>query len=234
MKEEHEAVTLPDYWLQRPGAAPDEATRAAFDALLDETLARGGGPLIDYTLAAPKWQFLCHAADHRGLALHGSGQPDIAEFEPRQPSDLTDFGNQKAVYAAADGLWAMYFAIVDRDRYPLTLMNGCIRVQDTAGSISGPLYFFSVSQSARPAEPWRSGTVYLLPSATFAQQPPMPFHGAQVHIAQLASPEPVRPLARLAITPEDFPLLQQIRGHDDERLAEFSAALQAGQPLPAP
>ncbi len=227
-------MSLPDYWLQRPDPEPDEATRAAFDAVLDAALAAGGGPVIDYTLAAPKWQFLCHASDRRGLALHGSGQPDIAEFEPRQPSDLTDFGNQRAVYAAADGLWAMYFAIVDRDRYDLTLTNACIRLQDPAGSVRGPYYFFSVSQSARPQQPWRRGTVYLLPSATFTQQPPMPFHGAQVHIAQLASPAPVRPVARLSITPEDFPLLHQIRGHDDGRLAEYAAALQSGQPLPPP
>lgn len=225
-------MNLPDYWLERPGVAPDEGTRAAFDALLEAALAAGGCPLIDYNLAAPKWQFLCHVADRRGLALHGSGQAEIAEFEPRQSNDVNDFGNRKAVYAAADGLWAMYFAIVDRDGYGLTLMNGCVRIKDAAGSLSGPYYFFSVSQSARPHQPWRSGTVYLLPRTTFAAQPPIPFQGVEGHIAQLASVEPVRPLARLAVTPEDFPLLQQIRGHDDARLEEYAAALQTGQPWP--
>ena len=48
----------------------------------------------------------------------------------------------------------------------------------------------------------------------------------QVHIAQLASFVPVQPLAKLTVTPEDFPFLTQIRGHDDERLQEFDKGKQ--------
>jgi hypothetical protein len=223
---------LPDYWLTRPAPEPDEATCAAFDGLLDAALAQGGHAAIDYTLAAPKWQFLCHAADRRGLALHGSGNPGIALFEPRQANDLGDFGNQKAVYAASDGLWAMYFAIVDRERHPMTLSNACVRLADPDGAVRGPFYFFSISQSALPYQPWRSGTVYLLPSETFLVQPPMAFGEARALIAQLASLVPVRPLARLTVAPDDFPLLARIRGHDDARLAEYGHALQTGAALP--
>ena len=74
--------------------------------------------------------------------------------------------------------------------------------------------------------------VYILPRASFLQQPPMSLGAAQVHIAQLASLEPVRPLARLQVEPQDFPFLAQVRGFDDERLAEYAAALQSGAPLP--
>ncbi len=224
-------MNLPDYWLQRP-AATDEPTRRAFDHLLDQALTQDGSPLIDYTLAAPKWQFLCHAAERRGLALHGSGVADIALFEPRQANDLNEFGRQRAVYAAADGLWAMFFAIVDRDGYDLSITNACIALADAAGQVSDPFDFFSVSQAALPRQPWRTGTVYLLPAATFARQPPLPFGDSQVLIAQLASPEPVAPLARLTVTPQDFPFLHQICGHDDARLPEYAQALQSGSPWP--
>lgn len=225
-------MQLPDYWLPRPGPAPTDDTRRAFDRLLDAALAQGGNPLIHYTLPTPKWQFLCHLADQRDIALHGSGATDIALFEPRQSNDLNEFGNQQAVYAASDGLWPMFFAIVDRDRYNMTITNACVSLSDPAGRVSGPFYFFSVSHSALAQQAWRTGTVYLLSRATFAAQPPATLGDIQVHIAQLASLAPVVPLARLTIAPHDFPFLHQIRGHDDARLQEYATALQTGAPLP--
>ena len=225
-------MKLPNYWLERPDVEIDENTRLAFDTLLETTLALGGNPIIQYTLPTPKWQFLCHLADHHPLALHGSGDDQIALFEPRQSNDLNPFGNQKAVYAAADGIWAMFFAISDRDQYEMTVTNACIRLVDIDGKTSGPFYFFSVSKPALARQPWRTGTVYLLPRTTFEAQPQMPFGASQVHIAQLASLVPVRPLARLTVAPSDFPFLSEIRGHDDRLLHESAAALQSGAPLP--
>lgn len=223
---------LPDYWLARPAHDTDEQAQRAFDALLDATLTADGCPTIDYDLPWPKWQFLCHLADRHGYAMHGSGDPAIALFEPRQPTDLTEFGNHKAIYAAADGLWAMFFAIVDRARVG-SIANACIRLTDEAGDVHGPLYVFSVSQSALPDQPWRTGTVYLLPPGSFVRQPPMAFGPNQVDIAQLASFEPVPPVAKLTVAPADFPFLAQIRGHDDRRLQEVGHAMQTGAPWPS-
>ena len=225
-------MMLPDYWLTRPSVNLDERTEAAFDELLDSILGLGGCPIIPFTLPFPKWQFLCHVADHHDLALHGSGNPDIPLFEPRQSNDLGDFGNQKAVYAASDGIWAMFFAIVDRDRFAMSVTNACVRLADAMGTVDGPYYVFSVSQSVLPSQPWRTGTVYLLPRSPFTTQPPIAFGSYQVQIAQLASFVPVPPLAKLTVTPEDFPFLMQIRGHDDQRLQEYATAMQTGAPWP--
>lgn len=93
-------MLLPDYWLERPNTEIDEDTKLAFDRLLKTTLALGDNPVIQYCMPAPKWQFLCHIADRHEIALHGSGDPSITLFEPRQSIDLNAFGNQKAVYAA--------------------------------------------------------------------------------------------------------------------------------------
>lgn len=222
---------LPDYWLPRPTMGFDQATQLAFDELLNATLRIGGCPTIQFTLPYPKWQFLCYLADHHDLALHGSGDSKIALFEPRQSNDLNEFGNQTAVYAASDGLWAMFFAIVDRERVK-SITNACVRLADETGTLHGPFYVFSVSRSSLPSQPWRTGTVYLLPRSSFMTQPPMAFGSYQVHIAQLASFEPVQPLAKLTVTPADFAFLTQIRGHDDERLQEYATALQTGAPWP--
>lgn len=223
---------LPDYWLKRPSEYFDERTKIAFDELLRTTLNIGGCPTIHFTLPWPKWQFLCHVADHHAIAMHGSGNPNIDLFEPRQPHDLTPFGNQKAVYAASDGLWAMFFAVVDRERV-MSITNACIGLEEDTGAVHGPLYVFSVSQAALASQPWRTGTVYLLPRKTFTTQPPMALGSSKIHIAQLASLVPVQPLAKLTVTAEDFPFLLQIRGHDDQRLQEYATALQTGAPWPS-
>src|SRR6218665_1803089 len=103
---------LPHWLASRPPMPTDPAVLRSFDALFDAAVARGPESVIDYRLPAPRWQFICHLADTRDIVLHGSGNPEITRFEPRQPEDVSEFGNQNAVYAASDGLWPMYFAIL--------------------------------------------------------------------------------------------------------------------------
>lgn len=219
-------VELPAYWLRRPGVEPDAATVAAFDALLKRYV--GTGAAIDYRLDAPKWQFLCHAAERGDIVLHGSGNPDIDCFEPRQSNDVADFGNRAAVYAAADGLWAMFFAILDRPRHRMSLTNSCMRVEEPDGSLSGPFYFFSVNTEVHRDGQFSPGTVYLLPAVGFEREAPYGEGGRRVHTAQAASLDPVRPLAKLAVEPADFPL--PICGHDHAAQAVRIAADPHGFP----
>jgi hypothetical protein len=218
------------YLLTRPPAELDPETRASFDALLSDTLEKGQGIEIDYNLPAPKWQFLCYLCDQKGLLAHGSGNPNIDEFEPRQSDDIGEFGNRKAVYAASDAIWAMYFAIVDRDRYVTSLTNACATIVEYDGSIHGPYYFFSINADALPHNPWRQGTIYLLPRDTFEHQGRQQFKGMTIEIAQWASLVPVTPLAKITVDPQDFPFLSQIRGHDPEVMRERAIADPEGFP----
>ena len=137
--------------------------------------AAGTQPLIDYTFPVPKWQFLCYLADEHGVVLHGTGEPQIQLFEPRPSNDLNEFGAQTAVYAAGDGLWAMFFAILDRSHYPMSTSNACIRLVDETGQVSEPRYVFSISKPALRQQPWRKGMVYLLPAEPFINQPSLRF-----------------------------------------------------------
>jgi hypothetical protein len=226
-----EAASLPDYWLPQPPMPLDAETRRACDEQLAQALAHGSEDPFPYTLSIPKWQFLCYIATEHGIALHGSSQAHIARFEPRQSIDLEAFGAQKAVYAAADGIWPLYYAIVDRAKSP-TLNNSCIWLEEADGTLSQRYYFFSISRQAIDQQPYRDGMLYLLPSATFMRQPPMQIGSWLVHTAQLASLEAVTPLAKLVITPADFPFLAQMRTHDDDRLAEYGRAMLQGLPLP--
>jgi len=225
-------MMLPDYWLQRPNIAIDSQTHSDFDQLFARIKAGRTRTRIDYTLPAPKWQFLCYLADQQGVVLHDTGDPHIQVFEPRPSNDLNEFGAQTAIYAAGDGLWAMFFAILDRSHYPMATSNACVRLVDEAGQVSEPRYVFSISQYALRQQPWRTGMVYLLPGDTFIHQPSLRFGPYEVRVPQLASLVPVKPFARLEVAPEDFPFLKDIRGIDDERLAEYGQAMQAGAPWP--
>lgn len=223
-------MEFPAYWLRRPELLTDPQTLAAFDRLLDQALAHGPERPIGYRLDAPKWQFLCHAAERANLVLHGSGDPGIEQFEPRQPADSLEFSNRRAVFAATDGIWPIYYAVLDRERYPMMLCNACVRAFPATGERSDPHYFFSISDTALTQRPWRSGVVYLLPADSFEAQPPLMAGDARIQVAQAASPIAVTPVAKLMVDPSDFPFLKQIRGHDDEQLQVRIAADPAGFP----
>jgi len=225
-------MMLLDYWLQRPIMEIDSQTRTNFDQLLARIKAEAANTRIDYTFPVPKWQFLCYLADQYGVILHGTGDTHIQVFEPRPSNDLNEFGAQTAVYAARDGLWAMFFAILDRGRYSMSTSNACIRLVDEAGQVSEPRYVFSISQSALRQQPWRKGTVYLLPGDTFVNQSSLQFGAYEARFPQMASLEPVKPFAHLEVDPEDFPFLKDIQGINDVRLQEYGQAMQAGAPWP--
>ncbi len=206
-------IEIPPYFLPQPAADWGVETLTSFERLFTQSVEAGAGAEMDYSLSAPKWQFLCYLCERKNLVLHGSGRTDIAEFEPRQSNDVNEFGNRRAVYAASDGLWAMYFAIVDRANHVTSLVNSCFRVIEE-GKRSAPYYFFSINGDALPHSPWRKGAVYLLPGDSFERQPNDDYRGAEIELAHWASLVPVRPLAKLAVGPEDFPLLAQILPHD--------------------
>ena len=97
----------------------------------------------------------------------------------------------------------MFFAVVERTGVIVT--NACIRLVDPVGQIGEPHYFFSISRQALARPPWRQGTVYLLPKEGFIPDHPKPFGEFSVQVAQLASFDPVIPLARITVTPRTSP-----------------------------
>jgi len=228
---------LPDYWLEQPPLRMNRATSEAVEEVLSLVDSESAGGVLDVDSILgdggdiSRWQFLRGLADHRTLAFHGTGDPNIESFEPRKPIDFAPFGDQTAVFATSDPIWAMFYAIVDRDRHPLTLNNACIIVTDAEGRPSRH-YYFSVSRDAVGRRPWRSGYLYVLPAETFVEQPPGTYAGLAARVPQLASPVSVKPFARMEIAPSDFPFLEQIRGHDDDRLAEYAEAVMAAAPWP--
>jgi hypothetical protein len=222
-------MQIPPYFLPRPALDLSPAKTQAFDRLFAEMNALPGR-VIDYQLPYPKWQFLSYLGEMHPVLFHGSQNHAIEKLEPRQPRDIREFSNQLAVYASDDGIWSMYFAINDRQKYGMSLVNSCFRFQEAPGTLSDPFYFFSITASALAQSPWCTGMIYILPRANFIVEPPQQHHGIDIVLSHWVSPLPALPLARLPIGPQDFPFLGQIRGHDDALLFARAQADPDGFP----
>jgi hypothetical protein len=145
----------------------------------------------------------------RSHALLADG--DLAQHEPiRRSRDTTAWGDQQALYASTDPVWAIYFACLRRDDGFRGTRNG------TLGEAGGPLYprsyFFVHNRGSASPHRFGPGTLYVLPAKPFAVAPPL---AGVVDTAHLVSKEAVTPLARVDVTPADFPFAGRIGYYRD-------------------
>jgi hypothetical protein len=153
------------------------------------------------------------------VLFHGSGRDDLEVLEPvRRSRDLTEFGDQQAVYATSDPVWAMYFAL--RRGRPFSTRNGSLGIP---GELYPRWYFFSL-RGGYQDEPFANGWVYLLSRDGFTPEPPL---AGNRDTAQWVSPSAVRPVERIAVTPSDFPFRDLVVTHH-EREPMFVTWLRAG------
>ncbi len=197
------------------GAAID----GAFSAFYDDYVSGAGGDNIDYDLPYPRHLFLQWLCEERGLLLHGSNDTSIARLEPkRRTMGSARDQNDSGISACADGTWAMAYAILDRARYRGSFHNVVMPFERDGTEVR--LYHFSIGETFLHASPgpFTSGSVYLLPSDGFKRVRAAGFSPIGL---EFSNRKPVVPIARIAIDPKDFPLLKEIRGHDDSRAIRF-------------
>jgi hypothetical protein len=216
-------MTIPKYWLTRP-EFDVEPHRSDFENALADALRTGVGHAPD----APVWAWLSWLCEAQGFVAHGTGRADITAFEPRQSNDTGWFGDRKAVYAASDAVWAMFFAIMNRPAVPMRIVNSAISVWSN-GNLE-PRYFFGASSAALQQRAFRSGWVYLLPAMNFEREPADESLGFDFESHHLACLELVRPAFRVAVGPSDFPFLNRIHAYDDDALAACSVEDPDGFP----
>jgi hypothetical protein len=150
-------MVIPTYWLTRPEFDVEPHVKE-FEFALVEALRTGLGHAPD----VPVWAWLSWLCETKDFVAHGTGQPDISAFEPRQSNDSSWFGNREAVYASSDAVWAMFFAVMNRPAMPMRIVNSAISAWSN-GKLE-PRYFFGASGDALAKEAFRNGWVYLLPS----------------------------------------------------------------------
>jgi hypothetical protein len=189
-----------------PPPVVDPEAEARFAAAADELLA--GEPV---EVPEPRLDFLRWLTMNRPVVFHGSPRDDLRELSTdRQSWDATAWGNQQAVYASTDPVWAIYFACLRRDGGWKGTRNGSL------GPAGGPLYprryFFAHNRGSASPERFGPGSLYLLSPQTFVADEPL---AGEIDTAHLVSLEPVTPLARIDVTPADFPFRNRIGYYRD-------------------
>src|SRR5215472_11241251 len=189
-----------------PPPAVDPETEARFAATADALIAGE-----TFAVPEPRLDFLRWLAENRDVVFHGSPRGDISELSTERKSrDSTAWGNQQAVYGSTDPVWSLYFACLRRDHGWTGTKNGSMGL--AGGSLYPRHYFFLHNRGSASPDRFGPGSLYLLPPATFVADEPI---AGAIDTAHLVSREPVRPLARLDVTPADFPFRDRVRYYRD-------------------
>jgi hypothetical protein len=223
------------YCLPAPDLHVSPQAREEFNALFDSLRREAPGQEIDYRLAYPKYLFLEHIARLHGLMLHGSQLRDLETLMPvRNSRDSREFGDQAAIYATQDPLWALFFAVLDREALHGPINNGAIQLQNGDGATLRRYYFCLDAPSLR-TRPWKAGAVYIMPGEGFEPDPGMVgvrFGSYRLVCTHWLCRDTVQPLAWLTVEPQDFPFLHDVWGYDPQVYEQrFSAASLAGWPF---
>jgi hypothetical protein len=182
----------------------DKEKSAAFENLRNQFQ----GEALEYGCPYPKHEFLRWLTMRKPVLLHGSNRADIDTLFPRPQGD---YANQprNSVFASSDGIWPIFFATVDHANYRGSFRNACFVVGHEK-SIEKRFYFFSLNEAFRDAFPWKDGMIYVLPRKTFSRT-----CSGLARFDEWASDEAVKPLAKIPVTPQDFPFLENVTWHSE-------------------
>jgi len=181
-----------------PQYAPDAERDRVFARLTEGALAGDG--LVDRAQCPyPVHELLTYLVLERGLLLHGSNDAGLGRLDPHP---ARDYGTElDAVVACDDGIWPIFYAVLSRRDGTASVFTACMH----AGPRRRPrrFYMFVVfDDDPRNEETWTSGAVYALPRKGFRRE----------WGNEWVSAEPVRPVLRVPVTPEDFPLRDVVVG----------------------
>ena len=174
----------------------DPARRKAFDALVEDARARDG--VVDVEACpSPVHELLTHVVLEHRLLLHGSNRRDLEVLEPRPARDgATEL---LAVVAADDGIWPLFYAVLARDRVP-RIFSACTHL-GRPPRLRG-FYVFAIEGEPASQLSWTQGMMYAVPRKGFTRE----------WGNEWVSPRAVRPVLRVPVRPEDFPLRAAVVG----------------------
>lgn len=127
----------------------------------------------------------------------------------RLTNDSSEFGSRKQIFCSPDGIWAMWFAILDKSRIHVT-ENGCVRIGNGKRRIK--YYHFELPFDNRKAPPFVNGMLYIAQAKDFPERHAIPFLDLfNAEFEEWGSANPVMPLVRIPVSPDDFPYLDKVQ-----------------------
>ena len=182
-----------------PPVATSPAARAAFDELVASAYT-GDGTIDARDCPYPLHELLTYLVSERDYLLHGSNDPELHVLEPRPARDL---GTElHAVVACDDGIWALFYAVVNREHVDAMFTN-CLHVSRPPRLRR--FYMFAIVADPALEETWARGVVYALPRNGFRHE----------WGNEWVSEHRVQPLLRVPVTVGDFPLRESVVGLSD-------------------
>jgi len=195
-------------FMKAPAFQLDIAKVTAFEILIQTQLEPAAGRELRYDCPYPKIDFLRYLTS-RGYLIQGA---KTLRSDPLKPLPQTDWQDlpMNAVIASSDGIWPLFFALLNRSALRGTLRDACF-VVEVSPEQSERYYFFSVNQASLKPDLWSDGMIYILPQETFS-----PTTRGPVHMDEWASPKTVPIAAQLPVSPQDFPFLKHVTGHSED------------------
>ncbi|WP_136603940.1 hypothetical protein [Paenibacillus dokdonensis] len=178
-----------------------EKEQEEFNHLYEKAVQDGG--IMSYDSSYPKYRFLQYITQTKPVLFHGSNHPEIEEFEPRRQT-LFDGTYTNAVFSSADGIWPLFYAVLNRSKLAGNIRNGCI----VSAGKKERFYFFSLSRETEDSFPWADGMIYILPRDSFRRA-----EEGKLYFDEWISEQPVKPMMRLQVSPEDFIFLSRTAWH---------------------
>lgn len=180
-----------------------------FDEIFEAAMNSEDG-FIEYTSMYPKEEFLKYLVENKGVLLHGSNNTEINELEPRQANCASkEFGNQKGVYACKDEVLPMFYAIKDKEKFNGTAESGYSLIGENPEEAEKH-YHFAVPQKMLDIVAWSDGVIYVLSQDGFRQG----HDDDGKEMDEWMSLIEVEPLAKLRISPGEFPYFDEIQARD--------------------
>jgi hypothetical protein len=161
-----------------------------FEALIAD--ARAGDGTVDVAACPyPLHELLTHLVVTHGLLLHGSGNRSLEVLEPRPAHDWDTV--LRAVVACDDGIWPIFYAVTARDRV-VNIFSACLH--SGRPPCQRRFYMFAMNHDPAATSSWRCGVVYAVRRTGFARE----------WGNEWVNAEAVRPVLRVPVDPDDFPL----------------------------
>jgi hypothetical protein len=158
----------------------------------------------EYFLSIPKYKFLSYITQNHSILLHGSNNPAITLFEPRDQT-LYNGIMTKAVFATKDPIWPIFYAVFNRGALKGSIRNGAFTTNG-----KDRFHFYSLNKQTLEGAPWTTGTIYILPIDSFKH-----ISKGIIQFDEWISEVPLAPIAKLQVTPNDFYFINKVGCHKE-------------------
>lgn len=180
-----------------------ESNQKLFESLYQKIIDSEEIFVIENIEGLSKVDFLKYLSETGKFLFHGTNSGDIKELEPRQANCRSKkFGNLKGVYSTEDPVLPIYHSVFNKKYFRGVHSSGV----EFPNSETDKGYVFKVDGEFADGKHWIDGCVYILDKTKFEQ-------GTDDDgklIDEFVSREPVKPSAKMFVSPEDFPFLNEV------------------------